>query len=1791
MIKHSTQLNLIAFFLIISFSVKAVDDLDQIKIINHNWSELSQDEYIDNLVACELKLQEHKWSKNIWPKENKAPKPAFSEMVDVGEVREKVLNRLYKQTILSEQFHIDINHEMLQYDINRMARNSKDPQSLKAVFSLLDNQPATIAECVSRPYLINNKLHNSFNQHNEIHAETKTLAEYELEIYFKTGETDLSHAQESMVTFKLKADKEDFEFNTRTQELNTETIIEFDEQAFKQKQNELTHQSLQEYPYSFTYTEIIKESENSVSVKNLTWQKQSINQWLVNQEKKYIHKPIDQKQIKLPKISSSYADIDWQTKASTGGQWIQEFNMDGRYFHTAVWTGTEMIVWGGYNGSYLHSGGKYNPVSDVWSATSTSGAPSGRSNHTAVWTGTEMIVWGGYGASFLNSGGKYNPGSDVWMSTSTSGTPDARRYHTAVWTGTEMIVWGGNRVGVGSLNTGGKYNPVSDIWSSTSTSGAPSGRHSHTAVWTGTEMIVWGGYNGSVFNSGGKYNPVSNVWSVTSTSGAPSGRSKHTAVWTGTEMIVWGGYGASYLNSGGKYDPANDIWYAISPSGAPSGRYEHTAVWTGTEMIVWGGTDGSYFNSGGKYNPGSDVWSVTSTSGAPGGRREHVAVWTGTEMIVWGGSGDGGFSNSGGKYNPDSDVWSATSNSGAPIGRYHHTAVWTGSEMIIWGGNNLNSGGKYNPVSDTWVATSTSGAPSGRHLHTAVWTGSEMIIWGGYNYLNTGGKYNPVSDSWVATSTSGAPSGRRLHTAVWTGSEMIIWGGFGHLNTGGKYDPVSDNWVATTTSGAPNGRAFHTAVWTGNEMIIWGGSGDGGFSNSGGKYNPNDDVWVATNTSGAPSGRSGHTAVWTGTEMIVWGGYDGSYSNSGGKYNPASDVWSATSTSSAPGGRYYHTAIWTGTEMIVWGGYGADYLNSGGKYNPDSNVWSATSTSNTPSGRRHHTAIWTGTEMIVWGGEGGTVLGIYLPFNTHTVSVDVSGLASGNSVELMNNGGDNLMVSMDGVATFATALNEGDAYHVTVNTEPTDPNQTCVVTNPIGNINGADVVLDVTCTTNQYDVNVIVSGLAATNSISFVNGGDTAIFSTNTTQTISTLDDGSAFNVSISSAQPDTPDQVCSFTSNNSGNLAGGDYEVTVQCVTTQYNVAVSVSGLAAGNSVSFANGGDTLTLNDNISQVISTLDDGSAFDVNITAQPTAPNQVCGFDNADSGVLNGTHYTVNVTCVTSQYSVGGSVSGLASGNDVVLQNNAGDDLTVSVDGSFVFNSLLDDETVYAVTVLTNPTSPNQSCVVTGGDNNDGTGTLSGSNETGIVVTCTTNQYSVGGSVSGLASGNDVILQNNAGDDLTVSVDGSFVFNSLLDDETVYAVTVLTNPTAPNQTCVITGGTNGDGTGTLAGANETGIIVICETNQYSVGGTVSGLASGNDVVLQNNSTDDLTFSADGSFVFDTQLDDESNYAVTVLTNPTTPNQTCSVSGGTNGDGTGVLAGNDDTSIVVTCETNQYSVGGNVSGLASGNDVVLQNNAGDDLSVLADGSFTFATLLDDESNYAVSVATQPSSPNQQCTVTQGTGTLAGANITDIQVNCVTDVHSIGGTVTGLANNNFVTLSMNAGDEYLVVNSNSAFTFLNPLADGSAYDVSVLSNPTTPNQSCTVINGSGTLQGADITDIEVNCTINQYVIGGYVNGLIPDNFMVLQNNLTDDLIIRNQGAFAFPTPLDDQQSYDVTIQTQPNDPIQSCELINESGSLTGSDVENVFVACEFGDDLIYRHGFDTPEAISRAVWKPED
>lgn len=160
-------------------------------------------------------------------------------------------------------------------------------------------------------------------------------------------------------------------------------------------------------------------------------------------------------------------------------------------------------------------------------------------------------------------------------------------------------------------------------------------------------------------------------------------------------------------------------------------------------------------------------------------------------------------------------------------------------------------------------------------------------------------------------------------------------------------------------------------------------------------------------------------------------------------------------------------------------------------------------------------------------------------------------------------------------------------------------------------------------------------------------------------------------------------------------------------------------------------------------------------------------------------------------------------------------------------------------------------------------------------------------------------------------------------------------------------------------------------------------------SGTGLVLQNNGDDYLVISGNGSFTFNSRIPHGTSYHVTVLTQPVSPAQTCTVT-----NASGIMQYPSVTNIGVSC-VNTYTVGGTVVGVR-GSRLVLQNNSGDNLAISADGGFTFSTAIASGENYSVSVATQPSSPSQTCTVTNGSGTVANADVTDVAIACETNTY---------------------------------------------------------------------------------------------------------------------------------------------------------------------------------------------------
>ena len=351
-------------------------------------------------------------------------------------------------------------------------------------------------------------------------------------------------------------------------------------------------------------------------------------------------------------------------------------------------------------------------------------------------------------------------------------------------------------------------------------------------------------------------------------------------------------------------------------------------------------------------------------------------------------------------------------------------------------------------------------------------------------------------------------------------------------------------------------------------------------------------------------------------------------------------------------------------------------------------------------------------------------------------------------------------------------------------------------------------------------------------------------------------------------------------------------------------------------------------------------------------------------------------------------------------------------------------------------------------------------------------------YQLSGSITGLSSGQSVILDVN-GQAQTVAQNGSVQLSASLASGATYSITVGTQP--QGEACVVT-----NGTGTIGTSNIINVTVACTpdpSTTYTVGGTVSGLSGA--LTLVDNSTDSVTVTANGAFAFPTALVDQASYDVTVMGEPT--GQTCTVAGAA-----GTIATAAVTSVQVTCTNNPppsptlYTLGGQVSGL-TGSLVLQAYSTGElPLTISANGAFAYPAALAMGTAYNVQVTTQPA--GQTCSVTAGTGTIGTSDVSNLAVTCAATTYSVWTAVSGLTTGTGISLTLTDGTDTVVLTNNGTLIFPTPLATGATYAVSVVSSPT--GQACTVANGSGTVGTATVTGPAVTCAPHVPVTIAYNN-----------------------------------------------------------------------------------------------------
>lgn len=356
------------------------------------------------------------------------------------------------------------------------------------------------------------------------------------------------------------------------------------------------------------------------------------------------------------------------------GTWREIANSPSgpRRTHTTVWTGPcpddpqprscgELIVWGGRMVTGPRADGMaYHAATDSWRPIPPAPrAPLEWGAVPAVWTGTELVVWGATEADFAGEdagagprGVAFDPVADQWR-TLPEAPLDPRFGHTITWTGSEAVVWGGRRAGGSAhgelLTDGAAYDPGADAWRPLAA--APlDARRDHTAVWLpeAGRLIVWGGAQRdgrwTPVLDGASYDPAADLWESIPPPpvAAPTGAAAlepAAALLASPERLAAAG-ALSQPDTGepvlALYDPEERRWRLVETG--PLGVWGGARLAGDEPLMAWGGSPGAPLG-GAAYWAGSDSW-----RSAPEGRRPvpgESVTRTDAGLLTWGGGQEG----------------------------------------------------------------------------------------------------------------------------------------------------------------------------------------------------------------------------------------------------------------------------------------------------------------------------------------------------------------------------------------------------------------------------------------------------------------------------------------------------------------------------------------------------------------------------------------------------------------------------------------------------------------------------------------------------------------------------------------------------------------------------------------------------------------------------------------------------------------------------------------------------------------------------------------------------------------------------------------------------------------------------------------------------------------------------------------------------------------------------------------------------------------------------------------------
>ncbi len=624
---------------------------------------------------------------------------------------------------------------------------------------------------------------------------------------------------------------------------------------------------------------------------------------------------------------------------------------------------------------------------------------------------------------------------------------------------------------------------------------------------------------------------------------------------------------------------------------------------------------------------------------------------------------------------------------------------------------------------------------------------------------------------------------------------------------------------------------------------------------------------------------------------------------------------------------------------------------------------------------------------------GGNVAG-----TTYTIGGTASGLTG--PVVLKDNGGDSLSVSGNGAFTFATPLADGATYNVTLTSPPSG--ETCTVSNGSGTVVSAAVTsVSVLCAatggsgsgsgssvsdnfsrangslganwTNTSDGGLKISSDVVVGTVSGGNSGDMYTGQSFTSDQFSQIAltstqlTGSQWIGPMVRAQASGQSGYVGFYFWNSGSP---ELMVYLRSNGGWTNLGSYNSGkLPAGTLLELKAQGNSVTLLENGAAVIQVS--------NSSLTGGAPG-ILANGLAKAGVWSGG------SIAGATYTVGGTVSGLTG--TAVLQDNGGDALSVSTNGSFTFATPLSGGAAYNVTVQSAPTG--QTCTASGG-----AGTVAAANVTSVLVSCAATGGSGSGGGSG-SSASDNFSRANGGlganwtnisdGGLAISSDQVVGTSASGDTGDMYTAQAFNSDQFSQIALTST---------QLTGTQWIGPAVRAQANGQSAYVGLYFWNNGSPELMlflrSNGGWTQLATVNTAALAAGTQLEVEAaGSSLSLLENGV---QVLEVSNtALTGGAPGIMANELGRAGAWTggnVAAASFSVGGVASGLTG--PVVLQDNGADNLTVAGNGSFTFGTLLTNGGSYNVTVKSYPT--GETCTVSQGSGTVGAGNVTSVAVWC--------------------------------------------------------------------------------------------------------------------------------------------------------------------------------------------------------